>query len=323
VVAFFGLKGGQGRTTLVHHLAWTFSDLGVPVVAADLDPQCNLTQCFVGPEATAALATSGRTVYESLRRLIDGSAPLEGPALSHPGGSITLLAGDLALYEFATLLEDALRPSMEENAEAQRTLLALRSLFAEAAESSSAQVVLVDLAPGGTINRAALAAADYFILPLVPDPLSIMTLRFMGETLDRWRSDWQLRAELLRHSTVSWPDDGPRPLGYVVQKLLTYSARPSDSSDRSMSRIPLEFDRWIAKSLDPSPRSPVEDEHCLGVIASFGPLAPNAVEVHRPVFHLTPAEGAVGGMMRLVQRARVDYEHVARAIARRIGIRLS
>jgi Mrp family chromosome partitioning ATPase len=39
IVAFFNNKGGVGKTSLVYHLAWMYSDLGFRVVAADLDPQ--------------------------------------------------------------------------------------------------------------------------------------------------------------------------------------------------------------------------------------------------------------------------------------------
>ncbi len=43
VVAFFNNKGRVGQTMLVYHLAWMYADLGLHVVAADLDPQANLT----------------------------------------------------------------------------------------------------------------------------------------------------------------------------------------------------------------------------------------------------------------------------------------
>ena len=47
VVAFFNNKGGVGKTTMVYHLAWMFSDSGLRVIAADLDPQSNLTASFL------------------------------------------------------------------------------------------------------------------------------------------------------------------------------------------------------------------------------------------------------------------------------------
>ena len=46
-VAFFNNKGGVGKTSLVYHLAWMYHDLGLPVLAADLDPQANLTAMFL------------------------------------------------------------------------------------------------------------------------------------------------------------------------------------------------------------------------------------------------------------------------------------
>ena len=47
VLTFFNNKGGVGKTSLVYHLAWMYADLGVKVVAADLDPQANLTSMFL------------------------------------------------------------------------------------------------------------------------------------------------------------------------------------------------------------------------------------------------------------------------------------
>ena len=42
-IAFFNNKGGVGKTTLVYHLAMMFADRGLRVLAADFDPQANLT----------------------------------------------------------------------------------------------------------------------------------------------------------------------------------------------------------------------------------------------------------------------------------------
>ncbi len=43
VIAFFNNKGGVGKTSLVYHAAWMLADQGYRVVAADLDPQGNLS----------------------------------------------------------------------------------------------------------------------------------------------------------------------------------------------------------------------------------------------------------------------------------------
>src|SRR5207248_8358584 len=36
IIAFFNNTGGVGKTTLVYHLAWMFSERGLSVVAADM-----------------------------------------------------------------------------------------------------------------------------------------------------------------------------------------------------------------------------------------------------------------------------------------------
>ena len=46
-IAFFNNKGGVGKTTLVYHLAWMYADLGASVIAADLDPQANVSIMFL------------------------------------------------------------------------------------------------------------------------------------------------------------------------------------------------------------------------------------------------------------------------------------
>ncbi|MCG6537492.1 MAG: ParA family protein, partial [Syntrophales bacterium LBB04] len=47
VLTFFNNKGGVGKTSLVYHLAWMFSELGHTVVAVDLDAQANLTAAYL------------------------------------------------------------------------------------------------------------------------------------------------------------------------------------------------------------------------------------------------------------------------------------
>ena len=46
-VTLFNNKGGVGKTTLAYHLAWMFREIGLNVLAVDLDPQSNLTTAFL------------------------------------------------------------------------------------------------------------------------------------------------------------------------------------------------------------------------------------------------------------------------------------
>jgi chromosome partitioning protein len=48
VISLFNHKGGVGKTTLVHNLAFALGDLGQRVLLIDADPQMNLTASMYG-----------------------------------------------------------------------------------------------------------------------------------------------------------------------------------------------------------------------------------------------------------------------------------
>ncbi|HLL79139.1 MAG TPA: ParA family protein [Ktedonobacteraceae bacterium] len=77
VVAFFNSQGGVGKTTLVYHLVWMYADLGLRVLAVDLDPQANLTMALLNEARLESLWNQNghaNTIYGSFESRI-----------SHPG----------------------------------------------------------------------------------------------------------------------------------------------------------------------------------------------------------------------------------------------
>jgi CO dehydrogenase nickel-insertion accessory protein CooC1 len=69
-IAFFNNKGGVGKTSLVYHLAWMYAELGLRVIAADLDPQANLTSMFVKEDRLEELWPDGiheHTIYGAVQ----------------------------------------------------------------------------------------------------------------------------------------------------------------------------------------------------------------------------------------------------------------
>lgn len=99
-VAFFNNKGGVGKTSLVYHLAWMLRELGRRVVAADLDPQANLTGMFLDETGLERLWRDGNqgTIDEGVAPLFEGTGDIvESPQIEEIGERIGLLMGDLAL----------------------------------------------------------------------------------------------------------------------------------------------------------------------------------------------------------------------------------
>ena len=100
-VAFFNNKGGVGKTSLVYHLAWMLRERGRRVIAADLDPQANLTGMFLDETGLERLWRNGNqgTIDEGVAPLFEGTGDIAAsPRIEEIGERIGLLMGDLALF---------------------------------------------------------------------------------------------------------------------------------------------------------------------------------------------------------------------------------
>lgn len=87
-VAFFNNKGGVGKTSLVYHLAWMLRELGRRVVAADLDPQANLTGMFLDETGLERLWRDGNqgSIDEGVAPLFEGTGDIvESPQIEEIG----------------------------------------------------------------------------------------------------------------------------------------------------------------------------------------------------------------------------------------------
>ena len=102
-IVFFNNKGGVGKTSLVYHLAWMFADLGVKVVAADMDPQANLTSMFIDENRLEELWPDGehpKTILGSIRPIMRGVGDIAEPHIEDIADNIGLVVGDLGLSGF-------------------------------------------------------------------------------------------------------------------------------------------------------------------------------------------------------------------------------
>lgn len=118
IIAFFNNKSAVGKTSLVYHLAWMYADLGIRVIAADLDPQANLTAAFLNEDRLEELWPDGdhpETIFGCVQPLIQGTGDITEPHLEivdeglQPTSldPIALLVGDLLLSSFEGELSNA------------------------------------------------------------------------------------------------------------------------------------------------------------------------------------------------------------------------
>jgi chromosome partitioning protein len=329
-IAFFNNKGGVGKTTLVYHLAWMFADTGHDVIAADLDPQSNLTSMFLDEDRLEELWPDGKhpnTVQGVVEPILRGIGDIHAPHVEAiatqtglDSGTLGLIAGDLALSGFEDKLSDAWPRCHNRDESAFRTMTAFYRATLAAAEQRGAELVLIDVGPNlGAINRAALIASQYVVIPLASDLYSLQGLRNVGPQLRLWRGAWEELRGKSPDPDLPLPSGDMCPTGYVVMQHAARGERPVKAYLRWMDRIPNEYRRSVTNE-PPDVSVHVEnDPYCLAALKHYRSLMPLAMEARKPMFRLKPADGAIGAHAQAVRDCYADFHALARQILSAIG----
>lgn len=328
IIAFFNNKGGVGKTSLVYHLAWMYYDLGLRVVVADLDPQSNLTAAFLDEDRLEEVWEGTDihhhdTVYRCVKPLSRGIGDVAAPDLEKIEDGLSLLFGDLKLSEFEDDLSSQWSECLDRKERAFRVISAFWRVLSQAASSSNADIVLVDLGPNlGAINRAALIASDYIVVPLSPDLFSLQGLKNLGPTVRRWREEWQERIPKNPASDLALPKGQMQAIGYIILQHGIRFDRPVKAFQRWIERIPHIYSTEVIQSQDEIVSTPSSDPNRLALLKHYQSLMPMAQESHKPIFHLKPADGAIGAHVYAVKAVYKDFRELAQKIANRTGVLL-
>lgn len=319
-IALFNNKGGVGKTSLAYHIAWMFADKGVSVVAADLDPQANLTGMFLEESILESLWPKGRhpqTIQGVIEPILRGLGDIAVPELLEIQSNLALIPGDLELARFEDKLSESW-PKCHNGDEASfRTTSAFYRVVRKAAQDRGAQVVLIDVGPNlGAINRAALIAADFVLIPLVPDLFSLQGLRNVGPRLIEWRNTWtEMAKKNPNQGELPLPAGHMKPIGYVMQQHAVRQDRPVQAYLKWAARIPAEYRESVLNQSPEGTSEPAHDEHCLATLRHYRSLMPMAMEARKPMFFLKSADGARAAHLAAVADCYRDFERLTAKIA--------
>jgi cellulose biosynthesis protein BcsQ len=323
-IAFFHDKSGVGNTSLVYHLAWMYADLGLNVVAADLDPQADLTTMFLDDNRLEELweQSRGTTVHAALLPLLEGTGEIADADSEPVDDGLALIAGDLRMSAAENELSTQWSACLDGKPQAFRMLSGLWRILKHAAKSRETELVLIDVGPSlGALSRAALVAATHVVLPVAPDLGSLLGPRTLGPTLRQWRWEWAQRLALFAQKPVpdlEFPFGDMRPCGYVVLPRPVRLDRPVKAQGRWMGQIPRVYRDAVLDVHEADPTT--VDPHCLGTLRHFGSLRPLAQEARKPMFFLKPADGAIGGHTPAVSDCYDDFRALAGKIAGACGV---
>ncbi len=331
ILTFFNPRSGTGKTSLTYHVAWMLAEIGHQVLLCDLDPQAHLTSAFLDEDDLEAIwhpdqsKKYGGTIFQSLELLVR-TGDIQPPRFIEMSPNLSLLSGDLSLLHFENVLsEQWFNATNDDTARhALRTLSSFWTILQEGAKDTESTVVFLDVGSSlGAINRSALIAADKLIVPLSNDLFSLRGLQCLAHQLDVWKDEWNRQKERKTGQDLTLPDGRTVPLGYVVVQPLRARFDRSDKLLELTSRIPAGYAELLSESADKSsiPLVPADDEHCLAAIRQYRSLIQISNDSRKPIFHLTPADGAMGVHALAVRDAYEDFLTLARKISELIGLK--
>jgi chromosome partitioning protein len=324
VLTFFNNKGGVGKTSLVYHLAWMFSELSHTVVAVDLDAQANLTAAYFDEDELERLWEDGETpttIYRAIEPLTR-VGDIKEPRVEKVTQGLYLIPGDVALASFEDTLSEAWPDSMGDANLYRpfRILTAFWQVAQMAAKQVSADIILVDVGPNlGAINRSALIGSDYVAIPLGADLFSLQGLKNLGPTLRSWRNLWKKRLDNWNPPDFALPKGRMMSLGYIVQQHSVRLSRPVKAYDKWVNRMPVVYHDAVLQD-STTAANPSQDEECLATLKHFRSLIPMGQEARKPIFHLTSADGAIGSHAQAVQAAYKDFNLLAENLLERMEL---
>jgi cellulose biosynthesis protein BcsQ len=318
------------------------AELKRSVLVVDLDPQANLTAGFLAESELEKLwdhpsAEAAGTIFQCVEPLtqvgdvrppdllrIPRDEPVQ-PSLFPVTPEMSLLPGDLALSGF----EDDLSAEWPNCLRSDnlyrpfRVVTAFWQVMQVGAQQCEADLILVDVGPSlGAINRSALIATDYVVVPLAADLFSRQGLRNLGPTLTRWREEWQRRRENWKDPAFELPSGEMQPLGYLIQQPSIRLKRPVEAYDRWARRMPAEYAESVLGDTSALPPLWPDDPNLIATVKHYRSLVPLGHDALKPIFHLAAADGARGSHAAAARDAGRDFERLAKNIVNRMEISL-
>ncbi|EAY31285.1 ParA family protein [Microscilla marina] len=319
-ITFFNNKGGVGKTTMVYHIAWMLAEQGKRVIVADFDPQSNLSAMFLTPDRLEEIIeaeSNPLTVLDAITPITEGDRYLP-VHIENINDKIGLLVGDLALSTFEDRLSDAWLKCLNADIYSFRITSIFNTIINDARKRWEADFALVDIGPNlGAINRAVIISSDNIIIPVASDLFSLQGMKNLGKTLTDWKQGWDERCiKNPKPETLTIPNGEMQPTGYVVMQYTAKEKRPVKSYLKWANRIPNVYREFVLKTHEDSNTTVENDCHCIGLLKHYHSLAPMAMEAHKPIFLLKPADGAIGSHMYAVHKSYEDFDKIAKQIVK-------
>ena len=110
------------------------------------------------------------------------------------------------------------------------------------------------------------------------------------------------------------------PIGYILLQHAVRLDRPVQTYGKWMKQIPLEYAQAVLDHSENLPHCP--DGQQIAQLKNFRSLIPMAQEARKPIFHLKPADGALGAHLTAANAAGRDFGLLATELMSRMGLQV-
>jgi chromosome partitioning protein len=197
-ISFVNMKGGVGKTTVALNVADCLARThNKKVVVLDVDPQFNATQCLFTPDEYVAILKSGDDTIldvfdsdvKSLASVVSGVATTEPKEVSEielrQSDLLWTLPGNIELYRLEMVAGEGREFS-------------LKRFIEQGIAPKGFDYIIIDTPPTPSIwMSSALIASDYYVIPVRPDPLSMIGIDLLRSIIERRRKTYGLNLHCL------------------------------------------------------------------------------------------------------------------------------
>lgn len=317
-IVIFNNKGGVGKTTLLCNIA-SFLKIrkNKRVIVIDADPQCNATSYMFSDEKLEEIYNTGETLYKIIKPLQRGKGYIKSdlPIIESPNFLVDVIPGDTQL----SLTEDFLSKDWLDGKSGDFRGLQTTLMFKDLLEKIKDEYdyAFFDVGPSlGALNRAVLAASEFYVVPMSSDIFSIQALENISKSLQEWKS--QLNRGLIDYKEKEKEDFQINNLpvqwnlqfgGYITHQ---YAAKTKDGKkqpvnayEKIIKKIPSAIQKHLVKN-----NTLALKINKLGEITNLNSLIPLSQNSSTPIFNLKSENGVVGAHFNKVK----EYETILKTI---------
>lgn len=321
-IIIFNHKGGVSKTTSTFYIGWMIAELGHKVLIVDADPQCNLTELFLGEKFDEYYESEGTKD----NNIMDGAKPAFLSKLTpitpincpraEGNENLYLIPGHMNLSEYEAQLSFAFSTSSTLPVMANLPG-AFNDLIEKTAKEIEAEYVIIDVNPAlSVINEDLFIISDAFIIPTNPDMFSIMAIRSLANILPRWKTWKDNNIEFFKESAYPLPEGSPKFIGTIPQRFNIRNGKATKPFRQKIDDLATvsakdlvpklkAADMMLEESKYKNANIP-QNTYILEEIKDFLTLSPRCMELRIPVYKLTEEQLNATGVVKANQMKNVQ-----------------